>query len=679
MKSKFILICLLFCAMPGQAGQTVFGRDGVQAALMSPDGKHIALLNRVGDIDQFLIVNVAKKNTAYFRKATSPQRIQSVAWIDDETLALQLGEDVKYQVEVQATGDVEILGIAGESILIGGVGKSTVVQQALTGRKLTVEDGLSSLPDAFLVADPMNRNLWRINIASDSIEPLDYPPFQLNGLCASPNAKYMTANGMNDAGEMSAMVWSDTDDRGWRELHGNPEFVAVSDSGIALAIMDSGSGIAGLVSVEIESGEMTVLFQDESFAVDQVMFDSSMRPLAVRTVPGVPEWFYLDHAHRFTQVHKALRAATPNADFSVISSSNNGATIIVKQTNADYPNSFLVFDTVAGRSDRLLESKSGLSIIGGIEDDAYSLQPVNFESESGSTLSGYISLPKESPNGAKPTVVLLRDRSDNSRWPWEFDEETWFFHRQGFNVLMLHGYPTPENIKISDVEDAYHGLVEQDFAVEDQFCLIGRGSGAELALLTALHSDDFNCAISLGGTFEHNDLLMATGRENARNNRRLNALLIFGTDDNSAAMASQDEISSTLASLEVSVDTMSVEGERRMFSSRQNEVRAYARISSFLSDYLEETSAWPTLPLTNEQAVTMNELQNAMVERMEEGDYSVRSWQRWFRKNDDAVRQSLFAEQLPLFETYQAKIIEMTEGEIGAIWEAHRPMNAIRQ
>jgi dipeptidyl aminopeptidase/acylaminoacyl peptidase len=679
MKTKFILICLLFCAMPGQAGQTVFGRDGVQAALMSPDGKHIALLNRVGDNDQFLIVSVAKKNTAYFRKTTSPQRIQSVAWIDDETLALQLGEDAKYQVDVQATGEVEILGMAGDSILIGGANNETVVQQALTGRKLTVAEGLSSLPDAFLVTDPMNRNLWRINIASDSIEPLAYPPFQLHGFFASPNAKYMTANGMNAAGEMSAMVWSDTGDRGWRELHGNPEFVAVSDAGIAFAIMDSGSGIAGLVSVEIESGEMTVLFQDESSAVDQVMLDSTMRPLAVRTVPGVPEWFYLDHAHRSTQIHKALRAATPHADYSVISSSNNGATIIVKQTDDDNPSSFLVFDTVAGRSDRLLESKSGLSIVGGIEDDTYMLQPVNFESESGAALSGYISLPKESLNRAKPTVVLLRDRSDNSRWPWEFDEETWFFHRQGFNVLMLHGNPTPENIKIYDVEDAYHWLVEQDLAVEDQVCLIGRGSGAELALLTALHSDDFDCAISLGGTFEHNDLLMETGRNNAGNNSRLNALLIFGTDDNSAAMAAQDELRSTLAALEVSVDTMPVEGERRMFSSRQNEVRAYARISSFLGDYLEGTSAWPTLPLTNEQAVTMNELQNAMVERMEEGEYDGKQWQRWFKKNDDAVRQSLFAEQLPLFESYQAKVFEMADGDIGAIWDAHRPMNSIRQ
>ena len=172
---------------------------------------------------------------------------------------------------------------------------------------------------------------------------------------------------------------------------------------------------------------------------------------------------------------------------------------------------------------------------------------------------------------------------------------------------------------------------------------------------------------------------MEAGRENAGNSSGLNALLIFGADDSSADMASQDEVRSSLVALGISVDTMSVEGERGMFSSRQNEVRAYAKISSFLSDYLKVTSVWPTLPLTNEQAVTMNELQNAMVARTEEGSYNVKEWERWFRKNGDAVRQSLFEEQLPIFELYQAKIIEMAEGELGSMYQQHRPMNAIRQ
>lgn len=689
MKTKGILLWFVLCASPSYAGQTVLGRDGIQASLLSPDGEHIALLIRAGDVDQLLVVSVAKKSAAYSRKSTSPQRIRSIAWINDETLALQLGEDAKYQVEVQPTGEIEILGIAGESILIGGANNGeTAVQQALTGRMLTVNSGLSSIPDTFLVTDQADRILWRINIAADSVEPLDYPPFRLNKLSVSPNAKYMTAEGKNDAGETRSMVWSDMDDRSWRELDGNPEFVAVNDTGIAFAIMDSGSGVAGLVSVAIETGETTVLFQDETFVVDQVMLDNFNRPFAARYVPGFPRWFYIDNAQRLTQLHKAFRAGTPQADFSFVSSSNDGRTIIVKQTNDDYPSSFFVVDTIAGRADRLMESKSALSMIGGDEDDAYMLQPINIEPETGSSLSGYVALPAESLDRARPTVVILRDRSDNTRWQWEFDEETWFFRRQGFNVLMLNDDPAPrtENTSasaalmagMSDVENAIHWLVEQDLANEDQLCLFGRGTGAELALLAVIRSDLFDCAISLGGTFENPDIVVETTQESGRKNRHLHALLIYGTDDSSVQMDSHDQLHNALLSLDISVDTMPVEGERRIFSSRQNEVRAYAKVSSFLGEYLVRKDMWTTLPLTYEQAIAMNGLHEAFAERTEKGVYDSKNWRRWFRANDKEVRQLLFDEQLSLFESHQADLIEMVDGEIGAIYREHRPMRGIR-
>ena len=676
MKKKLIMLWLLFLALPGYAGQSVLGHDGVQLALLSPGGEHITLLNRAGDVDHLLVVSVAKKNTAYSRKSASPQRIRSVVWIDDETLALQIGKNEKYQVEVQPTGEIEILNIVGESMLIGGASNGeTAIQQALTGRKLSVNAGLSSISGAFLVTDQVARDLWLIDIASDSIETLVFPPFQLSSLSVSPNLKYMAAEGITDSGDVRVMLWSDVDERGWRELDGTPAFVAVTDSGIAYAIMDVAPGVAGLVSIAIETGETTVLFQDRSFAVDQVMLDGFNRPFAARYVPGLPNWFYLDNTQRLAQLHKAFLAATPQADFLFVSSSNSGGTIIAKQMDDDSPSTFFVVDTIAGRADRLMVSTSALSIIGGDKDDAYTLQPIKFESETGSVLSGYISLPLVSWNKAKPTVVMLRDKSDDSRWQWGFDEETWFFHRQGFNVLMLNGNPasnietTPPAAalmaRISDVEDAIHWLVEQDITEEDQLCLFGRGTGAEMALLTALHSDLFDCAISLGGTFENSDLIVEAAQDNGRKNHGLHTLLIYGADDGTAQLASHEKIRESLVSFDIVVDTMPVEGERRVFSMRQNEVRAYARISTFLSENLDQKDNWPTLPLTYEQAIAMNGLHEALVERLGKGVYDTRDWRRWFRANSEEARQSLFEEQVSLYESYQAEIIDAADGGIG--------------
>ncbi len=685
MKNRFTLLCLLLFALTGYAGQSVLGRDGIQAALLSPDGEHIALLNRSGDVDLLLIVSVANKNTAYSRKSKVPQRIQSVAWVDDQRIALQLAEDVKYQLEPQSTGEIEVLEITGDSMRIGGAnGGESAVQKALAGRRLALGDGLSSKPGAFLVADRGDRGLWRIDLASDSIEPLDYPPFQLTRLSVSPNTKYMAAEGINDAGENRVMLWSDMGDQSWRELHGTPRIVAVDDSGVAFATLDVDSVVEGLVAVAIETGATTVLFQHESFAVDQVMVDSSNRPFAARYVPGLPGWSYLDNAKRLTQLHKSFLAAMPNSDISFVSSSIDGRRIIAKRMDDDYPSSYFIVDTISGQADRLVDSRSALSIIGGDEDDNYELRSVSFESKTGSEVSGYISLPLEGSSKAKPSVVMLRGVSDESRWQWGFDEDTWFFHRQGLNVLMLNGSPAARSdasppatslmARVSDVADAIHGLMQEDFADESQLCLFGRGTGAELALLIALRSDTFDCAISFGGVFGNPDFVVETAQDKMLENRRLHVLLIYGTGDSSSQLASQEKIHTSLASLDIAVDAMPVVGERQLFSSRQNEVRALAKISSFLSDNLVRKNTWPTLPLTYEQALVMNDLHEAIIEHSEEGDFDTRKWRQWFDANDEEARKLLFAEQLSLYESYQKEIIELAERHVGSNFVRHIPI-----
>lgn len=685
MKIKLVLLSLLFFTLPGYAAKTILARDGVQSALLSPDGQHIALLNRVGDVDQLLIVSKEKKNTAHSRKEITPRRILSIAWIDDDRLALQLGADAIYQSEPQPTGQIEVLKIDGESTLIGiGNDGATVVQKALTEKQLTVGDGLASIPGRFLVIDQNDRYLWRVDLVADSIETLEHPPFRISSLAVSPNAQYMAAAGVSDDGKSRAMVWRGTDDRGWRDSQGNPEFIAIDDAGIATAIIRKDSGVAGLVSVSIDDDSRSVLYQHESVDVDQVMVDGSNRPFAARVVPGFPKWFYFGDAHRSTKLHRSFRTAWPQSDISFVSSSTDGGTIIAKRSDDDFPSSFFVVDTVLGKADRLLDSKSGLSMVGGDEDDAYELTAIEFESTSGAKLSGYISLPQAESDKERPTVVLLRDKSDESKWQWGFNEETWFFHRQGFNVLMLNGNPTSGiqdsssqavlKARISDVEEAIDWSVQQGYTDKKRICLFGRGTGAEMALLAALGNTKFDCVISLGGTFEDPDLVAEIAQDKKRRNRRLQALLVYGTDDGSQQLALQDKVRESLTSVNITVDTMPVMGERRIFSSRTNEVRAYAKISYFLGEFLDRRTAWPTLPLIYEQALAMNALHEALVVRLDEGRSDARDLQRWFDANDAGARNTLFEEQLPLYESYREQIIAMSEGKVGQAFARFGPI-----
>ena len=227
---------------------------------------------------------------------------------------------------------------------------------------------------------------------------------------------------------------------------------------------------------------------------------------------------------------------------------------------------------------------------------------------------------------------------------------------------------------ISDVEDAIRWSMQEDLVDETRLCLYGRGSGADLALMTALRSDIFDCVISLGGTFENPDLVAGTAQDNKLENRRLHALLVYGADDSSVQLAVRNFMRKSLAALDVDFETMAVEGERRAFSSRQNEVRVFARISSFLRDHVERRDTWPTLPLTHEQTLAMDELHKAFVDRLDDGVLSPQQWRQWFKAHDKHARNSLFDEQQSLYELYRREMIEMVGGNVDWAYEGYQPI-----
>jgi hypothetical protein len=57
-KKIIIAFGLFLFAAPGYSGQSVLSLDGVQSILLSPNGKHFALLKRQAEKDELFVVNV---------------------------------------------------------------------------------------------------------------------------------------------------------------------------------------------------------------------------------------------------------------------------------------------------------------------------------------------------------------------------------------------------------------------------------------------------------------------------------------------------------------------------------------------------------------------------------------------------------------------------------------------
>ncbi len=650
---RVVLIFLLALPQLGYGSQSVLNQNDVKFIQLSPDGKHFALLKRQAGGDALYIVNVTGKNVTARRAPQAPERIHSLAWLDGQHLALQIGQDKRYEQEPSRSGTIEILYLDGESSFYGDATKVSV-REALTGKPLVLVDGLPRLQGVMLVTAEESQGLWLLDIRSDTVESLQYPPLHSAIFRVSADARFLTATGVTTDGSRRVLHLRRGADAKWRELDAELEIVSVDTSGNAYAYKRNDSGMKGLLSVAMGSGNTKVLFQNDAVDADQILFDSFGEPVAVRYVTGVPGWFYLKDAHRLANTHKSLRSSMPDNDVLVVSSSLDDSIIIAEIVSDTGPSSYFLLDAGTGQNQRLLGSQRGLSVVGGEEETVYSLRPFDTSTADGAGASGYLSVPQDGSDSSKPTVVMLRDNSASTRWDWEFNEEVWFFNRQGFNVLMLHAR---EAGVVTDVAEALRWMDQNDLLEKNRICLYGRGSAAQTALQAAFESESYDCVISMGGKFDALDPILASASVLNSSKRVVKLLFIDGADEAKPNVESRDRLIGSLQSPNFEIEMMLIANEKMMFSDPNNEIRAFARSSSFLKRNIGHKKKWPTLPLTNEQSLFMNELLEAFSSRAEEGFYNSRQWRRWFGKNDDDLRESLSDEQLVLYEAYQVELI----------------------
>ena len=534
-KCKNFLLCSLLLAIPGYASQSVLGNDGVQSLLLTPNGAYFALLKRKASHDELFIVNVAQTRVVARKTRNAPERIQSIMWLDNQRLALQLGKDVQYERRPQRTETFGILTVTGESSEYDNSGTGyTELQQTFTGQSLF-----------------------------DS------------------------------------------------EMHGD-SIGANADS--------------------------------------------------------------MDDSRDRDRVSLALGKTLPGSEVSIVNSSSDGSRLVAKVTQANEPNSFYLVDTLSGRSRRLLGSENGLTLVGGEDDVTYTYRSFRLSSKLGEEVSGYVSLPEKRSSMSRPTVVMVRDVSDTAAWPWEFDEEIWFFNRQGFNVLMIN---TGSVTEASDIAEAISWLIEENLSDAERICLYGRGTGAETALLLVLRDDTYHCAISMGGTFSSVNLPRGEAPVDRVEDTEIQILFIYGEDEEPDAAAIREDLQRSLGMSNIETVLMSVANEKSLFNDRQNEVWAFAKISSFLKGSIGFKKKWPTLPLTFAQSILMNELLEAFVARTESGFYEGRNWRRWFNANDRGLRRSMSDEQLLIHKAYLTELIAMRRDK--EMPEPVRPMGSIPQ
>lgn len=661
MKIRFLILICIFASSYADGAGTVLGMDGVQSALLSPDGQHFVIVNRRSSEDFLYIINAADTSVSYQRTLAAPARIASTGWLDSESIFVQLGTSDNTSIEPIISGDFEIINLSGE---IRRFGKShqgaAVVESALAGETVSLIYAVPGENSGALLYTSSSNQLHAVAFDADEIRQIRHPFRRISRVIASPSMSIVLVMQAGTPNEPGKWYFLRLNEAVWDELPPGLQPLNVSNAGIILGLDYGNLNTNRLVYTNLESGTTQTLYQDKVHDIDRVIAGLRGAPIAARFLPGYPTWHYFEDNSRVARIHKSLIAAMPSSDVMVVSQSLDGQRLIVRVTNESRPPEYMLVNTKSGHVQRLLESQIGLSLLGGEGDTEYALQPFMIESRSGTAVFGFASIAINKANETRPMVIVLRDDFSESKWEWQFDEEVWFFNRQGFNVLLVNhsgtkGYgrlfaEKEPSRAVADIEDALSWALSNDLGGTAPLCVYGRYAGADIALELAWESGDVNCVIVISPS---SDSLVGTSSSVAGvalTDRSLWSLAVFGIESDSSYKAAVAGLTERFGSPSTIHETLELPGSNMEIRNSMDELRILSKISAFLRRVSRQTEQYPVLPLNYEQAVEMTNVLESLSRRQNIVADSRTDGFRWLERVDGALRQTLFGNQREIYD-----------------------------
>lgn len=680
MTNKWLLLVVISLASISNAGGSAFDRDGVLSIQVSPDGAHFAVLVRQSMTDRLYVINIDETATVVSKEQTAPSRIESADWIGNDQLVIQLASDHPYEIAPRPTGRIELLSLNGSSLAFNEVEIGDAdVQVAIAQESVYVVHSLPSVEHAVLIASDSVGMLWLVDTRSGRTESFPYPKLNSVAFIAAPNISYLLAEGTDDTEARRVQVLARYSDTGWQDIEPTLHPIRVNYTGLAYALLADDQGALSLVSLNLRTGQIRTHFEDQEYSVTHVSFGPRNEPFAVQYMPDYPSWNYLAGDKTLVALHKSLRAAMPEADVTVESTSTNARRFIARIKRGTMPDDFLLVEADAGRVQRLLSDESGPFIFGGDEDSKFETQPISLELNSEKRLHGYYSTPAERTDEKRPLVVLVDDSPTRSTWEWGFDTKAHYLNRHGFDVLVLNHHPYSEDgqgkaedrieFAAGDIDHAIDWFRQNDITADEKVCLFGRGSGADVAMRAAIGNSSVNCVISISGIFENQRLLQELGEPQEHRLNKLDILLVYGQLAEADYLRTQNQISDLMEDLGAQVHVFELEGERQQIVNQTSEAQALARIGTFLRDEIGDKRSKSAVPLTFEQAVSVEEVLVEFFDMIESGhgllSDRIGNAKVWLRSQDGRIRKELSDEQWRTYEVF-------VRNDLGAR-EKHRP------
>ncbi len=261
-----------------------------------------------------------------------------------------------------------------------------------------------------------------------------------------------------------------------------------------------------------------LVYANEKYDVSGSLVYSKVanKVVGINVSDGVGYVFWDEERRKFMdRINKGL----PNTENHLISMSDDERKYIIFADNDTDPGAYYLGDRDKGTLSVFAERYQNLD-----PRDMAEKELVRYQARDGVEIEGYLTLPVSHQEGEKhPTIIFPHGGPISLTGPG-FDYWTQFFANQGYAVLQMnfrgswgYGYNFMAagiqkwGLKMQDdIEDGTKWMIDQGFSKLDSICIVGASYGGYAALMGAIKSKGlYQCAVSFAGVTDLDFLVNA--------------------------------------------------------------------------------------------------------------------------------------------------------------------------
>lgn len=597
--------------------EVLFGNPERAIPQISPDGERLAYLAPVNGVLNVWVGAIGEEDFKPVTRDTY-RGIRAYFWAWDN-------EHILY---IQDKGGDENWRLYAVNLLTEEIRDLTPFEDV----QVRVTSHEKHLPDEILIEmnkeDPRLHDVYRLKLKSGDLELTAKNPGAVIGWMADTDLKVRGALAATPEGGFDLLI-RDSEESEWKHLLSwGPEDalasgpVSFSGDGEKIYLKDSRNvNAARLVELSLSNGELTVLAEDPTYDVDEVMVHPDTHEVqAVSFNKARNEWTVLDEGIK--RDFQAIQALHPG-DFFLTGRDSSDNAWVVGFTADDGPASYFTFDRDTKTGRHLFYDRPVLN--------SYTLahmEPISFTTRDGLTVHGYLTLPPGSSPSNLPLVLNVHG-GPWARDTWGYDPEAQWLANRGYACLQVNyrgstGYGKSflnagdkewGGKMHNDLVDAVRWAVESGMADQRRVAIYGGSYGGYAALAGAtLTPDLFCCAVDIVGpsnlltfirtvppywssylTILHERVGNPDTEEEFLKSRsplfkadriRIPLLIAQGANDPRVKQAESEQIVEALKEKGIDHEYLLFEDEGHGFARPENRLKFYAAAEKFLARHL---------------------------------------------------------------------------------------------